>query len=57
MFEPLLKLCGSQVGEGQADDHDHAGEVVGEVQSFGQFCPDDGQQECTLCLDGERGQR
>lgn len=35
VFEPLLKFRRSQVGEGQADYHDHACEVIGKIQSFG----------------------
>jgi hypothetical protein len=43
VFQPLLEFGGSQVGEGQADHHHHASEVIGKIQSFGQFCSDNGE--------------
>lgn len=43
VFQPLLEFGGSQVGEGQADHHHHASEVIRKIQSFGQFCSDDGE--------------
>lgn len=43
------------VGEGEADDGDAAAEGVGEVDAFGQFAADDGEEEAAAAAAGGDG--
>lgn len=49
LFLNILDLrlpdCAADVGEGEADDEDAATQLVGEVDSFGEFAADHGEEE------------
>ena len=53
VFELGFPLGAVDVGEGQADDDDAAAEGVGEVDAFGHFAADDGEQEAAFVTGGD----